>query len=167
MKQLPPHLAHQTGSVLIISLLFLLLLTLVGVTAMQSTTMEERMAGNTRDASLAFQASEAALREAEASLEQAVVGPFDGTNGLYQPAAVGATPRWDDAATNWQIWSGNLPGVSQQPEYIIEEMPPYPDPDGSLEADAPLPEVQMYRITANGYGGNPNTQVTLQTTYRR
>jgi type IV pilus assembly protein PilX len=139
----------------------------VGVTAMQSTTMEERMAGNTRDASLAFQAAEAAVREAENYLTQAVVGPFNGAGGLYQPAAAGAAPVWEDAGTNWQTWSGDIPGTNNEPVYIIEELPPYPDPQGSLEADAPIPEVQMYRITAIGYGANPNTTVMLQTTYRR
>lgn len=159
--------AGQSGSVLIIALVFLLLLTLIGVTAMQSTTLEERMAGNTRDSNVAFQAAEAALREAEAYLQSAVVGPFNGSGGLYQPADAGDTPRWEDSATNWKTWDGSLPDVSSQPVYIIEELAPYPDPQGSLEADAPIPEVQMYRITAIGYGGNPNTTVMLQTTYRR
>ena len=44
----------QRGSVLIVSLILLLILTLVGVTAMNMTSMEERMAGNYRDHQLAF-----------------------------------------------------------------------------------------------------------------
>ena len=55
---------RERGAVLIVTLLFLVVLTMLGVTAMTSTTMEERMAGNTRDASLALQAAEAALRDA-------------------------------------------------------------------------------------------------------
>jgi len=167
MNQTRSQSVREAGSVLIIALVFLLLLTLVGVTAMQSTTLEERMAGNTRESSVAFQAAEAALREAEAYLEQAVVGPFNGAGGLYQPAAPDGTPRWHDTGTSWKTWSGKLVDVGRQPEYIIEEMAPYPDPGGTVAADEPLPEVQIYRITAIGYGGNVNTRVMLQTTYRR
>jgi type IV pilus assembly protein PilX len=55
---------NERGAVLIVSLIFLVILTMLGVTAMSSTTFEERMAGNARDAALAQQAAEAALREA-------------------------------------------------------------------------------------------------------
>jgi type IV pilus assembly protein PilX len=55
---------NERGAVLIVSLIFLVILTMLGVTAMSSTTFEERMAGNARDASLAHHAAEAAIREA-------------------------------------------------------------------------------------------------------
>jgi type IV pilus assembly protein PilX len=54
----------EGGAVLIVTLMFLVILTLLGVTAMTSATMEERMAGNTRDAAVALQAAESALRDA-------------------------------------------------------------------------------------------------------
>jgi type IV pilus assembly protein PilX len=55
---------NQRGAVLIVSLIFLVILTMLGLTAMTSTTFEERMAGNSRDAAIAHHAAEAALREA-------------------------------------------------------------------------------------------------------
>ena len=39
-----------------------------GITAMQVTRMEERMAGNSRDVNLAFQGAEAGLRDSEARI---------------------------------------------------------------------------------------------------
>lgn len=63
------HFPHrEKGAVLIVALLFLVMLTLLGVTAMTGSTMEERMAGNARDTSVAFQAAEAALRDARRDL---------------------------------------------------------------------------------------------------
>jgi len=56
---------QQSGAVLIISLIMLLLLTLIGASSMQTTSLEEKMAGNLRDRNLAFQAAESALRDAE------------------------------------------------------------------------------------------------------
>ena len=55
----------QAGSALIVSLVILLLLTLIGVTAMSTTSLEERMAGNNRDENIAFQAAETAARDGE------------------------------------------------------------------------------------------------------
>ena len=57
---------HQSGAVLAISLIILLLLTIIGLTATQVTGLEEKMAGNLRDRNLAFQAAETALRAGEA-----------------------------------------------------------------------------------------------------
>jgi len=53
---------RQTGAALIVSLVLLLIMTVLGVTAMRTTTLQERMAGNLRDNNLAFQDAEAALR---------------------------------------------------------------------------------------------------------
>lgn len=58
----------QRGAVLIISLMFLVVLTLLAITSMSGTALEERMAGQYRDLNLAFQAAEAGLRDAERDL---------------------------------------------------------------------------------------------------
>lgn len=71
------HRNAQRGAVLIIALLFLTILTILGVTAMTATTFEERMAGNTRDVGVAFQAAEAALRDARRDINSIVIpGPY-------------------------------------------------------------------------------------------
>ncbi len=53
--------ARQRGAVLIVGLLILLVLTLLGVTAMKSTTLEERIAANDQYRTEAFQAAEFGL----------------------------------------------------------------------------------------------------------
>ncbi len=50
------------------SVMFILVLTMLGLAAMQSSTLQERMAGNQRDRSIALQAAELALRDAERDL---------------------------------------------------------------------------------------------------
>lgn len=59
---------RQRGAVLIVSLLFLVILTMLGITAMTGTTFEERMAGNARDSAVAYNAAEAALRDARSEI---------------------------------------------------------------------------------------------------
>jgi Tfp pilus assembly protein PilX len=63
-------LQSQSGITLIISLVLLLLLTIIGVSSMKVSNLQEKMAGNDRDRNLAFQAAEAALRAAQRHLEE-------------------------------------------------------------------------------------------------
>jgi type IV pilus assembly protein PilX len=64
MKSMTSHM--QQGMALFVSLVFLLLLTIVGVAAMQNATLQEKMAGNTKLKNESFQYAEAGLREGEA-----------------------------------------------------------------------------------------------------
>ena len=78
-----PNFSHrERGAVLIVALLFLVMLTMLGITAMTGTTMEERMAGNARDNSIAFQAAEAALRDARRDLGEWAVPGYGGKRTL-------------------------------------------------------------------------------------
>lgn len=171
----PRGLTSQRGSALIIALIFLLLMTLIGVTAMQGTTQQETMAGNARQRNLAFQASEAALRDGESLLTPPAALPpaFDNsTPGLRQPL----TPN-TDLGTFWMnydwtqslAYGGTLGEVIAQPRFVIEELPPVsrlPGPGESVRFGA-LPQDQFFRVTARGLGGTADTAVILQTTYKR
>lgn len=57
------HSGSQRGAVLAIGLLMLLVLTVVGVGAMKSSVLDERVAANSQFRMLAFQAAESALAE--------------------------------------------------------------------------------------------------------
>jgi len=159
---------NEHGAALIISLIFLLVLTLLGVGAMRTTNMQERMAGNLRDSNLAFQAAESALREGEQILQQATLPVFGGTGGLLQrqdeagQASFWRTYAWD---TNSMTATG-VAGTAAAPQYVIEELPPVPATGGSLRFGA-LPEVGFYRVTARAVGGTTDAVSVLQITYRR
>lgn len=66
-----PRPRRQGGAALIVSLIFLVLLTLLGVTIASNNTLQERMAGNTRQRDLAFQQAEIGLREADTAISNA------------------------------------------------------------------------------------------------
>lgn len=53
--------AHSRGAALFVALIMLLLLTLLGVTAAQVTTLQERMSGSFRVQQLAFERAESAM----------------------------------------------------------------------------------------------------------
>lgn len=54
----------QKGVVLIVSLLVLLVLTMLGISSMNGSIMEEKMAANTQTAASTFQKAESSIREA-------------------------------------------------------------------------------------------------------
>ncbi|MEI6707184.1 MAG: PilX N-terminal domain-containing pilus assembly protein [Methylococcales bacterium] len=72
----PSSTKHQSGVVLVISLIMLLALTLIGVTSSNVTGLEGKMAANSKNVNLAFQAAEAALRAAEVSLATTTTKPI-------------------------------------------------------------------------------------------
>ncbi|QLQ04576.1 MAG: hypothetical protein HZY77_17160 [Thiobacillus sp.] len=59
-----PTPSSQNGAALITGLIFLVVLTLISLSAIKSTSLEERMAGNARDQDAAFEAAEAGIRDA-------------------------------------------------------------------------------------------------------
>ncbi|MEJ2108265.1 MAG: PilX N-terminal domain-containing pilus assembly protein [Acidiferrobacteraceae bacterium] len=58
----PTATGNQEGAVLVIGLIILVVMTILGITAMQSTVVEEKMAGNFKDKDVAFRAAEAGLQ---------------------------------------------------------------------------------------------------------
>jgi type IV pilus assembly protein PilX len=163
----------QRGAVLVVGLIFLAMLSLMGVAAYSAATQEERMSGNTRDRIRAFEAAEASLRDCESVL--AAVGgglpAFDGTGGMYTAPApdqlqVYETVDWKNAA-QVRVIPTPLADVSIQPRCVVEqvidiEVPPEVRVAGSLPTN-----LTVYRITAVGFGANANTSASVQSMYVR
>ena len=140
----------------------LLLLTIIGVTAMQVNNLEEKMAGNSRDQNIAFQAAESTLKEAEIYIlnNPTDVATYSGANGLLGIA--------DDEPTNFFThgWSGNDSATTpngyggsfdlvEDPRYIIKKV-------SITAATATDPRKTYFKITARATGATAGTQIILQ-----
>lgn len=232
-----PSDRRQRGFSLIVSLMMLIVITILGVSASQMAINEERGSRNDRDRQIAFQAAEAALNDAE--LE--ILGPLASRNAATGNCADPSRPNrgwsrsgfpntcfnalsrigfatggcsagsnmglcdYDATCPAWLRFTtssnvlcqtpgvefakdaqGSGPGTtveygkftgakfaSQQtssayttqplskypPRYIIERVPRNTSVN-SLSGEQPY----MFRVTAMGFGANPDTQVVLQTT---
>lgn len=173
----------QRGLALILSLLLLVVLSIIGVSVMQSTLMEERMAGNTKDRAIAFQAAEAALRDAEACIRADPDGKFNPLWEEFIPAlgscsggicrSAPGTPKWPSLISDDNAWTnatlqfgaktavGSLTGVASQPRYLIEYQGCQP-PGAGLD-QSPGAQVDVsYLITASATGASAQTRVFLQ-----
>ncbi len=168
--------ARQQGATLIVSLLMLIVLTLLGITAMSSSGLEEKMAGNSRDLNLAFQAAEAALKDGEEFLRSGIVSTtaFDGSYaGLYPPPSGSNPPPDVYDPTVWstaKTYSGSIDQINQQPKYIIELMGNIGSEDININGygeSSGTGAVNTFRITARGTGGSDNSAVLLQSYYAR
>ena len=172
----------QYGGALIVGLVILLILTVIGITGMQITVLDEKMAGNIRSRDLAFQAAESALSAGEAFLRGLPSLPeksqFVCTGGWYlpncfDPEGTGLTVwEWLDIQ---QVWGdagwvvpydehlAQIDSSSARPGYILEALPIR----NTLEANVDNPDTLLYRITARGVGNTPDAVVIVQSTFRK
>jgi type IV pilus assembly protein PilX len=173
----PPQRQH--GTVLFISLILLVVLTLIGVTAARLQTVEEQMARNDDNHQLALQSAEAALRQGEAGLNVYNDTNFYGnSNGTYLLTSYvgGAQPAPGDAGS-WAAGTAlsytgpALNGVPlQQPaQYVIEELPQAPCPGQTISNVTMVGNIstcRFYRVTARATGGDNSANVTIQSIFR-
>jgi type IV pilus assembly protein PilX len=162
---------EQQGVVLAVALIMLVLLTLLGISAMRSTIMEERMASNSRNDNIAFQLAETTLRQAEAILladPQAV----SILSASTQAVGLGVCEislnsedftdqaRWDAIACGY-VGDADV-GITRTPHFFVEFVRAEPP---AVLGTSP-PRECFYRVTARGYGPDANSAVTLQSTYK-
>jgi len=170
----------QQGAVLAVALMILLVMTMIGISGMRGTVLQERMASNTKDRNQAFQAAESAMRNSEIFVESIVTtGAFDGTTGLFgetqaEPDYLDATTWTDDSLS---IDALNLPGSYSFPRYFIKRFGKIQGVQGAmnLEGYGGNPgsgDVTVFRITARGIGASQDddgvsTEVILRSYYGR
>jgi type IV pilus assembly protein PilX len=186
------RVGKERGSTLLVAMVFLIVLTLMGLTVASMSTADERVARNRRDQNVALQAAEAALRDARADVLTA--RGFNGSTGATAgcrsttagelkgfcvPAIAGSASVWDSYIEdpNRSIEYGEMTGLEASkkfklgsspgsvyalPRYLVEAIP-----DKSVTSVV-FPGLHWaYRITAIGYGSNPGTKVILQEVVRK
>ncbi len=171
------HIKYQTaskqqGAVLAISLIMLLVMTLLGISGLQGTTIEEKMAGNLLDKIRSFEAAESALREGEKQLAAATAPSVSANAWLHEAnKAADGDPHYQSTTTLTSAstsadYSGAL-GNASQPSYIVELLPAIKENDGGLESDVPPAKSSLYRVTAYGEGKTDKAITIVQSIYHR
>lgn len=166
--------SKQKGAALLIALVLLLVLTFLGISSMETTNMEERMASNQKDYYLAFEAAEFALVTAEIEIDALFsTGGFSvaGADGLFRDhdltAKVWTTVDWSDD-TKVQFVTTNPGMTSEPPKYIVERLAIVTDKDAlnlgnEYGEQTGSTETSVFRITARGESGKGSV-VLLQST---
>ena len=174
--------ATQRGAALLVALILLVVITLVGLAAIGTTILQNRMSANQYDRQIAFQATEAAMRQAaiaittNANITATVPAPAGSgiedcstPTGSTTPTNVCQANPFSDTAlvtgggaiepvTQADFDAGNL--AAKQPQYVVQYMGCFQGPQGSI-VDISIPgagsgitsDFYFYRITARS--GDP------------
>jgi type IV pilus assembly protein PilX len=182
---------RQKGFSLFVGMIFLIILSLLGVGLMRNNLTQEKMAMNSRDRQVAAFAAESALMDMSWYIYSS--GNVDRDAGFSDNCANGlcnvvtnAAPIWVSLLTSDETWakgfgSGNaveygvsgstaIADVSQQPRFIVE---PLGRVETSLVSKGYTASVMnyAYRGTVRGFGmvvnddDEPVARVTLQAYY--
>lgn len=147
----------QRGAVLIVALIMLLLLTLVGLSGMRGTSLQENMASNLRESQVAYQAAEAALQ----MCSRIVASKYDNDDCPFDTSA---PTKWESYEySELEEEFTKVPHCEISNIYNIE-----PTLD---TAKSEVSNGLLVRIDASGYGlavdkdNKPITQTVLRATY--
>lgn len=121
-RHLPKMHSQQRGAVLFIALIMLLLLTLIGITTMQVTLLQERMAGGFRIQHQAFEQTEGTLKTTRTDLNN----DANSSGPLYYSADATLTAA---NALPWSTWLTSEPtvptdGLTQVNAHVAVGTPP-------------------------------------------
>lgn len=177
MRTSAPRTRRQRGFVLIAGLIFLVVLTLLGLALFRSGGMQERIAGNTREKQRALEAAESALQYGEwwVSVQNRGTGTacssvVDGnvvanmqvcSNALTSPTTLPWTayatylpPTMTVSTAGGLAANGDINYLAKPGVYISYLGL---DPSGTAE---------LYQVTAFGKGGSSDTAAVVQSTYK-
>jgi type IV pilus assembly protein PilX len=147
--------AQQRGVVLLVSLLFLIVLTLIGVAASRMVTSEERQSRYLREFNTAFQASESAMRDAR-----------DDIDGILATGVKIAKPRIDLNSTfDPNCKYGLCDYVPAGQPWTVEANWANAIPYGTYSLRSPLPASAVVGTAAGtGKDADENTVARFSTT---
>lgn len=147
--------ARQTGMVLLVSLVFLLLLTLVGVSSMQNATLQEKMAGSVTVRNQSFQAAEEILRLGESAIQVA------GYSLAACTTTAGCAPPADSTTVTAAVnSSAGVPWVAVPARggfYVIQNIGTTATPVNRPPTCSASSTVTLYRVTASAVHGVSRT----------
>lgn len=153
LQAVPTFAPRQRGMVLLVSLVFLLLLTMLGISSMQNATLQEKMAGSVTQRNTSFQSAETVLRLGESWViaNGSTLAKCTTPTTCAPPAestTVTTAGTIGSSGVNWRSSGGGLFGV--------QNLGATRTPIRSPPTCGVLP-VTMYRVTAVFIQGTSRT----------
>lgn len=172
-----PNPRRQRGVTLLIALIFLLLLTILGLTSSNVAVMQERMAGNLTQSNEAFQLAESTLKAVESDV-------FDGICVGGGSGGMGVIPRIDDMGleendctmsgyavptNSWGLAPAEVaqPGGNGWARFMIARVPSRPrcnDMDSDVLGGGTVGD-ESYIIMASGRSASGISEAVVQSIY--
>lgn len=179
--------SRQGGIALAVALILLVVITLVGLAAVGGTILQQKMSANFYDRSTAFQADEAAMRQAALTIQAATAAapagffdcsPASGNLCQANPFNDSAVPSSNITTVATSAYDAGAMAASR-PQYVIQYMGKFAVPIPNVKVIsscsgygpcAPTEMADFYRITARS--GDPSeigdrAFVMLQSVFRK
>ncbi|MGN8157185.1 pilus assembly PilX family protein [Salinisphaera sp. RV14] len=182
---------RQDGFILVTSLIFLVVLTLLAVSAINSSTLQERMATNQREKSRALDAADSALSHVETLLASTgfrqcnpVMNPTAGTSAAANsgcdtsasgltviPAGSGTSDStsyylsdqfWSQAGVSSYQLPADASSTGLNVQYVVE----YVREQANDLNPGSAGTVILFRITARADGRSPASRAVVQSIYQ-
>ncbi|MDE1947680.1 MAG: pilus assembly protein [Burkholderiales bacterium] len=177
MKSLPYRPTRERGFVLITGLIFLVVLTLLGLALFRSGGMQERIAGNTREKQRALEAAESALQYGEWWVSEQNRGTGTPCTAVTNGNVVANMKVCSNALANptslpWPAYASYQPptmtvstagGLAANGDINYQAKPGVYISYLGLDSTG---KAQLYQVTAFGQGGSASTAAVVQSTYK-
>ncbi len=157
---------RQNGFTLIVSLIFLVMMTMLGLAMFSGFTLDQTMSGNLREKSRALDAAQTAINAAEYWLAQSGNATIGATcAGVLATPQVCSNPLSNPTTLPWAS------GVTSTPSAMIVNAAGgigtyYANPTYYIQYLGAQAGSMYYLITAAAQGGNANAVAVLQTVYK-
>ena len=164
----------QRGVTLLIVLIMLTAITLIGIGAIKSATLSERMAGAMRNQQLTYQAAEQALRYCERAVIQVAADP-DKYKLEPEPLEADENTRHFEEEASWTDDKKTMDiagmkealNLSKAPRCMVEFINDRSRLPANARSFEDKPLIYPYRITVRAYGtANTDSVVSLQSYLR-
>jgi type IV pilus assembly protein PilX len=142
---------------LLVSLVFLLLLTLIGISSMQNATLQEKMSGSVKLRNESFQIAEAAARMGESAVQANDYKLATCTKCAPPPEATSVQAPGANSASGviWYATTGVTGGL-----WAVQKIATTKDPvNVNFVGEDEGRSWTLYRITGVGVSGNSRTVV--------
>ena len=167
---------RQRGFVLIVGLVILGLLTMIAISGMKDTVVQERMAGASRDTGQAFQAAEAALRAAEKTItdknfDPKTDGHYDKSDAFIEHNDLFIDGTWANKPTGTALKFIEGGSETLESNFVIRKVA-----DVTGESNVGISgygtttaaqSQKIYEIIARGKGGSGSGQSVLRTYFKQ
>ena len=150
---------------------------MLALSAVQGTSLQELIIRNTKDSNLAFNAAEAAVKEAESRCANGHFTANRMQRSLFDAITLGALDVssdevWATAASISALEDGSLAidTVATQPKYLVQHVGTIVSDEDRLNLnnigqDPSICCTQVFKVTARGTGGSDNAVVMIETTF--
>lgn len=161
----------QHGATLPITLIILLLITIIGIAALQSSLFEEKMSASSRDRERSFEAAETSMSDGQSWLFSLTQFPNSSTNCSSVPCVLTYNPSIYPEFQSPSWWATNGTTVSTTataslPKYVVEYQRFVSD-DKTIGYNYVTQGSHFFRITSQGAGITDKAKTILQGSLKR